>query len=126
MKVIQSKQGKIESRLTVNVRPFTKFTEETKFHMSMLPSTCLINKRLLYFVSGFRNYLGDKLLKQSEMGLFTKPEGDIVISSFPKILDNPDICEQLISIWADDVWSVLGARQKMNITHLVNKTVEFI
>jgi hypothetical protein len=44
------------------------------------------------------------------MGTFKQPQGDIVISSFPKLIDNPDICEVIIKVWAEDVWSSLNAK----------------
>lgn len=55
-------QPKIQSQLTVQIRPMTKFADDIRFHMDMLPTVCFVPERLLYFVSGFRNYLGDKLL----------------------------------------------------------------
>ena len=61
MRVVNSK---ISSQLTLNIRPHTKFTDDVKYHMDMLPRTCFLPKRLLYFMSGFRNYLGEKLLKE--------------------------------------------------------------
>jgi hypothetical protein len=61
MKVVNNK---ISSQLTLEIRPHSKFSDETKFHMDLLPSTYFVPKRLLYFVSGFRNYLGEKLLVQ--------------------------------------------------------------
>ena len=93
MKSITNKT--VNSLLNVSIRPFTKFTEETRFHLDLLPSTCLIQKRLLYFVSGFRNYPGEKLLRETQSGTFRQPEGDVTISTFPKILDCPDVCEVL-------------------------------
>lgn len=104
--------SKITTQLTVSVRPHTKFTDETKFHLNMLPSTCFIQKRLLYFVSGFRNYLGDKLLKESQFSneSLKHPEGDVIISSFYKIVDSPDICEQLVRIWSEDFWNVINEK----------------
>lgn len=90
-------------------------------------------KKLLFFVSGFRNYLGEKLLRQSIMGsnapslvTFKKPEGDPLITTFAKALDNPDICELLTNIWAEDVWNQLTAKQKMNVEHIVLKTCEYL
>lgn len=65
MKVVNPK---ITSQLTVQVRPLNKFTDETRFHMEFLPSLCFLQKRLLYFVSGFRNYLGEKLLQEQSGG----------------------------------------------------------
>jgi hypothetical protein len=123
MKVMQTK---IDSQLTVSLRPYSKFTEETKFHLDLLPSTCFVQKRLLYFVSGFRNYIGEKLLKESSMNHFMQPEGDVIISCFPRILDNPDMCETIIQVWSEDVWSKLNARDKTNVDMLIQKTKEFI
>jgi len=116
--------SKIASQLTVSFRPHTKFTEETKFHLDLLPTTCFIQKRLLYFVSGFRNYIGEKLIRESSS--FRQPEGDVIISTFPRLLDNPDICEQIILIWSEDVWAKLDARQKLNVEFIMAKTKEFI
>ena len=45
------------------------------------------------------NYKAEKLLKNA--GAFVKPGGDVVISSFPKIYDNPDIVEALTKVWTD-------------------------
>lgn len=92
----------------------------------MLPSTCLVNKRLLYFVSGFRNYIGDKLLKDTLVGSYRQPEGDVIISMFPKILDSPDICETLIKVWADDVWVHVKGKAKLNVEFVMLKTKDFI
>ena len=44
------------------------------------------------------------------MGTFKHPEGDIIISCFPKIVDSPDICELLIQIWQEDVWASINAK----------------
>ena len=38
--------------------------------MNFMPSTCLIQKKLLVFVSGYRNYAGSTLLKESALGNF--------------------------------------------------------
>lgn len=54
--------SKIDSQLTVQIRPVTKLADDIRFHMRMLPSVCLLPERLLYFVSGFRNFLGEKLV----------------------------------------------------------------
>lgn len=59
MRVVNSK---ISSQLTINIRPHVKFTDDVRYHMDMLPRTCFVSKRLLYFVSGYRNYLGEKLI----------------------------------------------------------------
>jgi len=71
----------------------------------------LLNKRLLVFIVGFRNYVGLKLLASTPNGVYKKPDGDIVISTFPMIVNNPDICEAVIFAWADEVWSKLNKIQ---------------
>ena len=45
------------------------------------------------------NYKADKLLKELTSGKFTKPSGDVVMSSFSKVYDNPDIIEELVLAW---------------------------
>ena len=49
----------IKSCLTVSFKPVTSLEQETKLHLDLLPSTCLIQKKLLLFVSGYRNYAAD-------------------------------------------------------------------
>lgn len=82
--------------------------EETRYHMENLPQLCLLNKRLLYFIVGFRNYVGQKLLADAANGVYRKPGGDMIISTFPMIIDNPDICEAVISTWSEEVWKNLN------------------
>jgi len=84
-------------------------------------------------VSGFRNYLGEKFLKDggpnggsSSLLTFKKPEGDAIITSFAKILDCPDIVEILAPIWAEDVLNTLNSKQKVNIEYIILKTKEVI
>mmetsp|Transcript_22870 Transcript_22870/g.22134 ORF Transcript_22870/g.22134 Transcript_22870/m.22134 type:complete len:327 (+) Transcript_22870:1169-2149(+) len=123
MKVVNSR---VNSQLQVTIRPHTKFTEETKFHLEMLPSTCLVQKRLLYFVSGFRNYVGEKLLRESAMGAFKHPEGDVIISTFPKVMNHPDFCEAMIKIFSEDFYVNLNNKQKLNVEYITNRTKEYI
>ena len=52
-----------EALLIVNIKPFAKFQELTQLHISMLPSICLVSKRLLSFVSAFRVYSHRRLAK---------------------------------------------------------------
>mmetsp|Transcript_27366 Transcript_27366/g.20514 ORF Transcript_27366/g.20514 Transcript_27366/m.20514 type:complete len:108 (+) Transcript_27366:68-391(+) len=107
MKVVNTR---VASQLTIQVRPHSKFTEETRFHLELLPSTCLVQKRLLYLVSGFRNYVGEKLLREAATGAFRHPEGDVVISTFPKVLNHPDICDTLLKIFAEDFYLTLATK----------------
>ena len=68
-----------------------------------MPSTCFVHKTLLPFVSGFQNYKGKKLIDESGGGGFRKPAGDVIISCFPMIFDNPDVTEELAKVWTEDI-----------------------
>lgn len=52
----------IKSTIIVSFKPLTSVEAETRLHLEMLPSTCLIQKKLLFFVSGYRNYAAEQLL----------------------------------------------------------------
>ena len=47
-------------------------------------------------MSAYRNYAGQSLLKESTLGNFKQPGGSVVLSSFPKLVDNIDILEVLV------------------------------
>jgi hypothetical protein len=83
----------------------------------MLPSVCFLPERLLYFVSGFRNYLAEKLLTKTVGGItsFKKPDGDPLVTTFKRVFDSPDILEVFVPIWSEDVLKELNSRQKMNV-----------
>lgn len=85
----------IEKRLAVEVRPLIKLPSEVRYHLEMMPSTCLVHKPLLYFMSGFMNYKAGRLLREAASAVFRKPAGDAVIASLPRIYDCPDIVEEL-------------------------------
>ena len=78
-----------------------------------MPSTCLVQQPLLLFASGFMNYKADKLLKELTSGKFTKPSGDVVMSSFSKVYDNPDIIEELVLAWDEIALQEKIKRNKM-------------
>lgn len=48
---------------------------------------------MLPIVCGFRNYAANKLLPQTQVGILKKPDGNVILSTFPKILDSPDVLE---------------------------------
>jgi hypothetical protein len=126
MRVVNTK---IQSQLVLQITPHTKFTDETRFNLEMLPSLCFLQKGFLYFISGFRNYLGEKLLKNaadSTLTTFKQPEGDAVVTTFGKVLDCPDLAELVVPIWMEDVWSTMSAKQKVNVEHVMMKTKEFL
>jgi len=94
----------IEKRLKIEVKPVEGLRPVEKYHLLLLPSTCLVHTKLILFVSAFMNYKARKLLDESlNGGRFKKPSGDVVISHFPQIYDNPDIVEELGTIWVEDV-----------------------
>ena len=94
--------------------------------MQFLPSTCIIQKKLLLFVSGYRNYAGSSLLKDNTLGIFKKPGGSVALSCFPKIIDNIDILEQLVIVWSEDVMKPMSDAQKRSIQTPIQKTKDMI
>lgn len=52
----------VEKCLEVEVTPFAKLPDNFKYHLNLMPSTCLLYTTLLHFMSGFMNYKADKLL----------------------------------------------------------------
>ena len=124
--LLKAFSSKITTHLTVSFKPHTQLEPETKFHMQFLPSTCLIQKRILLFVSGYRNYAGQSLLKESSLGNFKQPGGNACLASFPKIIDNIDILETVAAVWSEDVMAALSAPQKKSIEHPMMKAKEII
>jgi hypothetical protein len=81
-----------KSKLTVSYRGLKDFSEESKFFFKMLPETCLLQKRLMSFVVGFRNYLGRERFGDINSGeALTLPNSNYMLVTFPKIMDNPDV-----------------------------------
>ena len=77
-------------------------------------------------MSGYRNYAGQSLLKDNNLGNFKKPGGSVALSCFPKIIDNIDILEQLVVVWQEDIISTLSNAQKKSIQTPIQKTKEII
>ena len=92
----------IKSTIIVSFKPIALVEPENKLHLELLPSTCLIQKKMLYFVSGYRNYAAKLLLPQMAAGNMKKPIGNVVMSSFGKILDCADLLESVALIWHED------------------------
>jgi hypothetical protein len=65
------------------------------------------------------------LLRESASGPPRKPPGDVVLSSFPKIFDCPDILEELAQVWNEDLQPAID-KQKRNIELIVSRTKEAI
>ena len=116
--------GGVKQRLTVEVKPVTALPPEVRDYLELMPSTCLVHQPLLTFVVGFMNYKGEKLLRESGGG-FRKPAGDAVISCFPKIYDNPDIVEELVAVWVEDVQPRIAGDHR-NYDYIMSRTKDFI
>ena len=56
------------------------------------------------FIVGFRNYLGRQRFEDMNSGeALMLPNSDYILVTFPKILDNPDFCENVLQFWNDSV-----------------------
>lgn len=95
--------------------------------MTMMPSTCLVHRNLLHFVSAFMNYKARKLLDEQVGGVFRKPAGDAVISCFPMVMDCPEIVENLSMIWREDVDQVMRkANAEMDVNWIIKRMKDYI
>lgn len=111
----------------MSFKPVASSDPATKLHTEFLPSTCLIQHKLLPFVSGFRNSAAMDLNKNINVASLKKPGGSVSISCFPKIIDNPEILEVLVECWYEDVWlNLKDVKSKTNIELLVGKANEYI
>jgi hypothetical protein len=55
-------QTGIQKRLDIKVTSFSNLTVEMKDQLSMMPSTCLLHKELIVFLSGYMNYRNHKII----------------------------------------------------------------
>lgn len=118
--------NKVEKRLQVEVKPLAKLPQEVKSHLELMPSTCLVHRSMLYFASGFMNYKAERLLRETAAGAFRKPPGDVVLSAFPTIFDSPDIFEELVLIWGEDIQPMIDKGKKLDIEFIMTKTKEVV
>lgn len=120
-------RGNILSRTRVKLRFFEGMSAEGKFNISLLPSTCIINKKLLHFCSGYRVYLSRKLCKETtDNAGFIMPSGNHVIKTFPFILDNPDVCHKVLMEWHNNVSKHIPKTSKRNMDFIVEKVEVYI
>ena len=115
-----------QSTLFVSFKPSQYLEAETKYHLELLPSTCFVQKKLLNFVSGYRNFAAEQLLPSLATDSQKKPVGNIVMSSFPKILDSPDIVEVLAQIWWEDHMAPLNVAQKKSVELAMKKMEQVV
>ena len=121
------RRGNIIQQLKLDVRYFESFSSEGKYNIAMLPSTCVINKKLMHFVTGYRNYLAKKLCKEStENAGFTVPAANHVIKTFPFILDNPDVCEKFLDEWHNNVVKKMPKASQKNLKFMTDKAEAYI
>jgi len=64
----------------------------------MLPSNCIINKKLLPLFAYYRMYTGEVLLRE-RMQQFKHIKHDPIIPLFAEIIDCADIIPELIVHW---------------------------
>lgn len=110
----------------MSFKPSQYLEAETKYHLELLPSTCFVQKKLLNFVSGYRNYAAEQLLPSLATDSQKKPLGNIVMSSFPKILDSPDIVEVLAQFWWEDHMAPLNVAQKKSVELAMKKMEQVV
>ena len=115
-----------EPFLLVTVKPLPgKSSEQTQLLLSVLPSTCLVGKRLLSFVAAFRFYCFLKLNKHQQT--MSAPSGNFVIAQFRKVFDNPDVNALLGDCWEAEVnQKLLQNQQSVNFEALMKKMEEFM
>jgi hypothetical protein len=106
--------------------PFDSLPTGEKFHLDLMPSTCLLHRSMLYFISGFMNYKARKLLSETSIGHFRKPSGDVVIANFPKLLDCPDIWTPFSKIWVEEIVPKISGSNTRSITFVLQHMEEFV
>jgi len=61
------------------------------------------------------------------LGCFRKPPGDVVLKNFPRIYDSPDIIEELVKIWKEDIQPQIEKNNlQKNIDEIVQKTKDTV
>ncbi len=124
------RRGTIKSRIKVDLRYFKAFSKEGKHYISMLPSTCVINKKLMHFLAGYRCYQAKTLCKETtDSSGFVVASGDHILMTFPFVIDNPDIREKIVVEWHNNVSkgipkSTKSSQKSMN--YIVEKSEAYI
>lgn len=116
-------KGASKSYLKVSTRKESSLELHEQQHLKLMPSLCLVHKRLLHFVSGFRSYAGKILLKDAGLGQVRQPAGNVAISTFPHIIDNPDILEIFVTCWEV---AYKGIKDKFNVQNIADEAKEMI
>lgn len=116
----------IKSTLIVSIQPMAKIDDATKTHMEFLPSTCVVSKKLVSFVSGYRNYAAELLIRGNLGGSLKKPAGDVIMATFPKIMDCPDVLEILSLCWTEDFMDKQNTVSKQSVELAVTKVKDYV
>ena len=115
------KMVKGKSKLTIYYRGLKDFSDKSQLHFQMLPSTCLLQKRYISFIVGFRNYLGREKFSELNHGeALTIPSSNFMLVTFPRILDNPDFCENVLEFWNDKIIKKMKEKDLFDINKLIN------
>jgi hypothetical protein len=115
----------VEKRLEIEVKKFTSLNSDVRQHLELMPSTCLVHSHFLYFVSGFMNYKSRHLLKSTIQSSFKQPDGDVVISTFPRVYDSPDILEELALVWVEDFKKQVESKVN-DVDFIMTRTKEIV
>lgn len=120
-------RGTILQQLKMDTRYYPTISAEGKYNIQMLPRTCIINKKLMHFLVGYRNYLAKKLCKEtSDNAGFSIPTGNHIIKTFPFIIDNPDVCEHFLNEWHTSVVKKMPKASQKNLDFLTDKAEAYI
>ena len=118
--------GSKPKNLKIDIKTVSKLDKEIQDHLSLMPSTCLLHRPLLYFMSGYMNYRNDKLIKETDKSSkFIKPTGDVILSQINKIYDNPDIVKFMTEIWVEDAQPKID-KNKFDIEYIMTFSKDFI
>lgn len=58
--------------------------------------------------------------------MLKKPDGDVILSTFPKILDSPDVLETVAQVWYEDVTTGMIPANKKNLTFTIDKMKDYV
>ena len=92
-----------------------------------MPDICLFNKRMIIFLVGFRNYLGEEKFSDTNSGeSVALPNSNLILVTFPKIMDNPDVLEAFLTFWNNVIVKKMKDKDKYNITKLLELTESYV
>lgn len=90
--------GQTRSQLVVKCRPFVDLLPAKQAYVRLLPSHCMVNKKLLPLFAHYRLYMGEVLLRE-RMQQFRRVEHDPILAQFGEVIDCADVIPELITHW---------------------------